>query len=73
MRMLDLLAQLREVRRRQAEAVQDEPDQDEIPEQVWRVQPAADLWPIGYYGSDAVPILGALARSYTTFDRYFNS
>jgi phospholipase C len=33
----------------------------------------ADLWPIGYYGSAAVPILGALAQSYTTFDRYFSS
>src|SRR4051794_34695347 len=30
-----------------------------------------DLWPISYYGSHALPILGTLARQYTTFDRYF--
>ena len=32
-----------------------------------------DLWPIGYFTEDAVPILGALARDYTVFDRYFSS
>ena len=32
-----------------------------------------DLWPIGYFGPDAVPILGRLAEQYTTFDRYFAS
>ncbi|MGZ4711690.1 MAG: alkaline phosphatase family protein [Acidimicrobiia bacterium] len=31
----------------------------------------ADLFPIGYYGKAAVPILGTLAEQYTTFDRYF--
>lgn len=35
----------RAVRRRQAEALQDEPAQEEIPEAVWRVQSAADLPP----------------------------
>src|SRR4051794_11773402 len=30
-----------------------------------------DLWPISYYGPDALPIFGTLAREYTTFDRYF--
>jgi phospholipase C len=30
-----------------------------------------DLWPISYYGPDALPILGTLAREYTTFDHYF--
>ena len=30
-----------------------------------------DLWPISYYGADALPILGTLARQYTTFDKYF--
>lgn len=33
----------------------------------------ADLWPIGYYGEAAVPILGSLARHYTTFSKYFSS
>jgi phospholipase C len=32
-----------------------------------------DLWPISYYGRDALPILGTLAREYTTFDHYFAS
>jgi phospholipase C len=32
-----------------------------------------DLWPISYYGPDALPILGTLAREYTTFDHYFAS
>jgi phospholipase C len=36
-------------------------------------QAPADLWPIGYYTERAVPILGTLAREYTTFDRYFSS
>ena len=30
-----------------------------------------DLWPIGYFTKDAVPILGSLAQQYTTFDKYF--
>src|SRR5215470_18037168 len=32
-----------------------------------------DLFPIGYYREGDLPILGALARGYTTFDRYFCS
>ncbi len=31
----------------------------------------ADLFPIGCFGKDAVPILGKLAEQYTTFDKYF--
>ncbi|MFN8035628.1 MAG: alkaline phosphatase family protein [Acidimicrobiia bacterium] len=34
---------------------------------------AKDLWPIGYYGKDAVPVTGALAQQYTTLDNYFPS
>ena len=34
-------------------------------------QTPADLFPIGYFGQDAVPILGTLAEQYTTFDKYF--
>ena len=34
---------------------------------------AADLYPIGYYGRDDLPILAALAENYTTFDNYFCS
>ncbi len=33
----------------------------------------ADLWPIGYFGRDAVPVLGRLAQQYTTLDKYFAS
>lgn len=33
----------------------------------------ADLFPIGYYGKDDLPILAALAAGYTTFDNYFCS
>jgi phospholipase C len=36
-------------------------------------QPDGDLFPIGYYGEDDLPILSALAKGYTTFDRYFAS
>jgi phospholipase C len=32
-----------------------------------------DTFPIGYYGESAVPVLGALAREYTSSDRYFAS
>jgi len=32
-----------------------------------------DRFPIGYYGEDALPILSALAKGYTTFDAYFCS
>lgn len=32
-----------------------------------------DLFPIGYYGEDDLPILSALAKGYTTFDNYFCS
>lgn len=32
-----------------------------------------DLFPIGYYREGDLPILGALAKGYTTFDRYFCS
>ena len=42
-----------------------------------QVQPGqktpVDLWPISYYGPDALPILGTLARQYTTFDKYFSA
>jgi len=34
---------------------------------------ADDTFPIGYYTSDALPVLGALARSYSTLYRYFAS
>ena len=30
-----------------------------------------DIWPISYYGRDALPIFGTLAQQYTTFDKYF--
>ena len=33
----------------------------------------ADLYPISYYGRADLPILGALAENYTTFDNYFCS
>ena len=32
---------------------------------------ADDTFPIGFYDQTAVPVLGALARNYTTLDRYF--
>ncbi len=35
--------------------------------------PTGDRFPIGYYGRDDLPILGALATGYTTFDNYFCS
>jgi phospholipase C len=34
---------------------------------------AGDRFPIGYYGQGDLPILGALATGYTTFDNYFCS
>jgi phospholipase C len=34
---------------------------------------ADDTFPIGFYEADALPVLGALARNYTTLDRYFAS
>ncbi|MEA2682402.1 MAG: phospholipase [Chloroflexota bacterium] len=34
---------------------------------------AGDTFPVGYYGEADVPILGALARNYTTSDNYFCS
>ena len=34
---------------------------------------AADTFPIGFYKESAVSVLGALARNYTTCDRYFAS
>jgi phospholipase C len=34
---------------------------------------AGDRFPIGYYGEGDLPILGALATGYTTFDNYFCS
>ncbi|HEY2814458.1 MAG TPA: alkaline phosphatase family protein [Acidimicrobiales bacterium] len=43
----------------------------------WLKTPAnrdtSDTFPIGYYGAGDVPVIGALARSYTTLDRYFAS
>ncbi len=36
-------------------------------------QTPTDLWPIGYFTEDAVPILGTLAQQYTIFDKYFAS
>lgn len=33
----------------------------------------ADTYPIGYYGKSDLPVLAALAESYTTFDNYFCS
>jgi phospholipase C len=38
-----------------------------------QTQATGDHFPIGYYGPSQVPILGALARYYTTFDNYFCS
>jgi phospholipase C len=38
-----------------------------------RTQKSGDHFPIGYYGAGQVPILGALAQSYTLFDNYFCS
>ncbi len=34
-------------------------------------QTPVDLWPISYFGPDAVPVLGGLAQQYTTLDHYF--
>ena len=38
-----------------------------------KTQPNGDLYPIGYYVEDDLPVLAKLARSYTTFDQYFCS
>jgi len=38
-----------------------------------RTATPGDTFPIGYYKADGVPILGSLARNYTTLDRYFCS
>jgi len=38
-----------------------------------QTQTTGDHYPIGYYGSAQVPILGALAGHYTVFDNYFCS
>ncbi|MGZ4683208.1 MAG: alkaline phosphatase family protein [Acidimicrobiales bacterium] len=38
-----------------------------------QTQTTGDDFPIGYYGSAQVPVLGALAANYTTFDSYFCS
>ncbi len=38
-----------------------------------KTAPAGDHFPIGYYGSNDLPVLHALATGYTTFDRYFSS
>lgn len=38
-----------------------------------KTQPVGDLFPIGYYTAEDLPILAALARNYTTFDNYFCS
>ena len=35
--------------------------------------PLGDLFPIGYYREDDLPVLSALAQGYTTFDNYFCS
>jgi phospholipase C len=36
-------------------------------------QPDGDLFPIGYYGPDDLPVLAALAQGYSLFDQYFCS
>jgi phospholipase C len=36
-------------------------------------QPRGDAYPISYYTAEDLPVLATLARSYTTFDRYFCS
>jgi phospholipase C len=38
-----------------------------------QTQPTGDSFPIGYYGSAQVPVMGALAQNYTVFDNYFCS
>jgi phospholipase C len=38
-----------------------------------QTQVTGDDFPIGYYGPTQVPVLGALAQNYTTFDHYFCS
>jgi len=38
-----------------------------------KTAPVGDHWPISYYRATDLPILASLARSYTTFDRYFCS
>jgi phospholipase C len=38
-----------------------------------KTQPLGDHFPIGYYGPNDLPILGALAQGYTCYDNYFCS
>lgn len=38
-----------------------------------KTQPNGDLFPIGYYEADDLPILAALMQGYTAFDQYFAS
>ena len=38
-----------------------------------KTQPQGDLFPIGYYEADDLPILAALMQGYTSFDKYFAS
>ena len=38
-----------------------------------RTAKIGDRFPIGYYGEDDLPILSALAKGYTSFDKYFCS
>jgi phospholipase C len=38
-----------------------------------KTSPPDDTFPAGYYTEDSVPVLGALARNYTTSDYYFCS
>lgn len=38
-----------------------------------KLQPDGDLFPLGYYTDEDLPVLATLARSYTTFDNYFCS
>src|SRR5690606_4849474 len=37
------------------------------------LQPEGDLFPIGYYTREDMPILAALAENYTLYDHYFSS
>ena len=38
-----------------------------------KTQPNGDLFPIGYYEAEDLPILAALMQGYTAFDKYFTS
>ncbi|MEZ5141411.1 MAG: alkaline phosphatase family protein [Acidimicrobiales bacterium] len=38
-----------------------------------KLQPVGDLFPIGYYLAEDLPVLASLAQSYTLFDSYFCS